>query len=536
MMAATPSRPASVLEQETSPEIRPRLKAVHFFLVGLGLCLTRVPFFRTHFIQDDALISLRCAVQLADTGIYGFNPGVRTSASTSHLYVFLAALIRRVAGESYLPIVLAVNTVLLIIGLLLITRALIRRRETLLGAWILLALTPVAIVISQTGMETSLLVFLLGIVLAELRDRDVPSWRGLTGLALLPWVRPDAVVICAIVAFSLWFRMRRGAVVAAVASAIGTLGLLAFNLFYFGQVLNQTIVAKEVVFHPSHAPLAILRRLIARYFTWGHETGAYVPLQARYAVRLGALCACVVFVVVGVRLKRWRANPGREVPALSLSLIAVVLPAAYAVGGVFFPWYTWPSNLCATALVIVTIMEWVGHQPRQRAFAWAAGVGMLCCGGVAAQWAVSTHEGDLDDRFLHAVGDYLKGASHPGDSLFLEPAGHIPYYSGLRTDDLLGLVSPAITDYRRRFGPEWFSRYVRAEQPDFIVQHSPFEARVLDDPGGRASFGEEDLLWLSSHYVLLKTFSEETVTAPGALERRLAWLGLSPPYFVYRRR
>ncbi|MBP8998424.1 MAG: hypothetical protein KBG10_09100, partial [Anaerolineaceae bacterium] len=82
-----------------------------YALLFLALFLVRVPFFLTHHVQEDAYISLRCAENLAESGVYGFSPGERVSSSTARRYVFLAAAVRLLVGHAAcVPAMLVINT------------------------------------------------------------------------------------------------------------------------------------------------------------------------------------------------------------------------------------------------------------------------------------------------------------------------------------------------------------------------------------------------------------------------------------------
>ena len=42
-----------------------------------------------------------------------------------------------------------------------------------------------------------------------------------------------------------------------------------------------------------------------------------------------------------------------------------------------------------------------------------------------------------------------------GDTLFLEPAGYIPFYAGIKTFDEVGLASPEILRFKERDPNDW---------------------------------------------------------------------------------
>src|SRR5712671_223511 len=85
--------------------------------VGLCLVALQLPFVLTQHIQEDAYITFRSAANLADLHVYGFNPGERVSASTSHLSVFVVALLRKFTGDAFIPATQLLYGVATIVGL-----------------------------------------------------------------------------------------------------------------------------------------------------------------------------------------------------------------------------------------------------------------------------------------------------------------------------------------------------------------------------------------------------------------------------------
>ena len=186
--------------------IAAKLTKTTTLLVFLLLLLIRIPFLFTHHVQEDAYISLRCAENLAETGVYGFNPGEKVSSSTAHLYVFIAALVRLAAGGSaYIPVMLVLNILFFLAGTYLLSRVLIEGRVQQILLWACISILPVSLLISYSGMETSLLVFLIGAGL-YLYDRSKNRALALLVLALMPWVRPDAVAYALLIVF--WYSVR----------------------------------------------------------------------------------------------------------------------------------------------------------------------------------------------------------------------------------------------------------------------------------------------------------------------------------------
>ncbi len=219
-----------------------------FLIVFALLLLIRVPFYFTHHVQEDAYISLRCAENLAETGVYGFNPGEKVSSSTSHLYVFLASIVRLVAGHSaFLPAMLVLNTILFLAGTFFIARVLLEDEKQQLFLWVLISLLPVSLLISYSGMETALLVFLVGSALSRPPFKK-PAFA-VADPRLAAVGPPDAVAYALLIVSGRacvgagWTGEGQGRCWAASARCFFQPGLLRF------QLLHQSINAKLLMRH-----------------------------------------------------------------------------------------------------------------------------------------------------------------------------------------------------------------------------------------------------------------------------------------------
>jgi hypothetical protein len=223
-----------------------RARSSLFVFLFLALFLVRVPFFLTHHVQEDAYISLRCAENLAETGVYGFNPGERVSSSTSHLYVFLAATIRLFAGHAaFVPAMLVINTLLFLAGTWFVAKRIFSDEKKRSLFWVLASVLPVSILISSSGMETSLLIFVIGLSF-YLLGKPKGRWRAYGLIGLLPWVRPDALAY-ALLLLSGNALNRKRLPWGGCWALLGMGGLLTFNQLYFGSLLQQSIQAKMLM-------------------------------------------------------------------------------------------------------------------------------------------------------------------------------------------------------------------------------------------------------------------------------------------------
>jgi hypothetical protein len=347
----------------------------------------------------------------------------------------------------------------------------------------------------------------------------------------LPLIRPDAVAFGLVFCAAMLVVNRRHGVTGGVGLFSGTGLLLLGNRITTGVYLPTTSRAKEIAYHPDHSVMAIVGRVRDMFL---HQS-FLLPVSTSYLTNLAPL---MLLLVVAAFVLAWRSSQNRVIRVLigALALLVVAVPIAYAAGGVIFDWYLFPANWLAMAVVLTILVQWLGRV-RWRAVGWA-GVGVVWMGLAALQWTRSLAESTEDYHYRGDIGRYLRDVSHGQGTLFLEPAGYIPYYSGLQTDDEVGLVSSRVTGYMLRdphaARGDWWMAYVEAEQPTYIVQRESFDHYETFE--GYTLTAEEQR-WFEQHYQLIRrTHYEPWVYHPSPYLRKILALGKMPDYLVYERR
>ncbi len=502
-----------------------------FVLIFALLLLLRVPFYFTHHVQEDAYISLRCAENLVDGHVYGFNPGERVSSSTSHLYVFLAALVRLVAGHSaYLPVMLVINTWFFIAGAFYISRVLLEEEKQQLLLWVFISLLPMGLLISYSGMETSLLVFMVGVAIYLAHHSRNRSLLWLV-LALLPWVRPDAVAYALLIVFWVSVRECRPDWRGAAAALSGLAGLLIFNRIYFGAWLHQSINAKLLMRH-SFSIKGMLQNL-GTVFIGQTDGGIFSPIRTRFLSGYGVLFLFIILTAIVIFLWKHRNDRKMLIIGLAVASMAILIPLAYAFGGVLYQWYFWPSSLLGYAILLAVILK-ITHSSKYFVKVTHGLLILALFLGALAQWAFSYSWGMKEYAYRGGIGVWLQQHAGRGDRVLLEPAGYIPYYSDLYTYDEVGLVSPQVVTYRQAYDLRWWPEFVMDYQPEWIIQR----AHITQDTtyqGYRLT--REESAWFHQNYELVASFSfvpEDYTVSPILV--RLLMLGQVDDYYVFSRK
>ena len=505
-------------------------------IVGSLLVLARVPYYLTGHVQEDAYITFRCARNLAESGQYGFNLGERVSASTSHLSVFLAALFHVITSEHYVLAMLLVQTLALVMAASLLAAAIRHSFAACPDAklWCILALTPSGLLVSYSGMETALLVLVICALLHALGNASSHSWL-LAASFLAPWLRPDAVAYVGVLCAALSLRNRRAAVQHAVGCAAGLAALLVFNKLYFGTWLHQTIIAKSVAYRDA-ASVGIgpfLARLKMVFLGTPEVASMFVPIGTKYLSWLSLPSLLAVLVSIAYLLRRASRGGAPRTLLLAMSAVVFVLPAAYCAGAVVFPWYLWPSQFLAHALIIAALAAAVARLPRVSRVVTVAGYGVLLLLGIG-QWVLSANIGAQDRGYRASIGEHIRSISQKDDTLLLEPAGYVPYFAQRYTWDEIGLVSPLVSARRATHGRRWWLEFLREFRPTYVLEREDILRRLTLD-GHRLDDGEWE--WFLGSYALVKEFVyDPSEFASSRLLRSVLRFGSATRYFLYKRR
>lgn len=519
-----PLAPPSHPERTTAAVTAPR----EGWLVVL-LVLLRLPFFWTEHLQEDAFIAFRTAFNLADHGVLGFNVGERYAASTSLVYAYFCALMRWLTGAHAVPVILAVNAVLAALAVARLSRVFSLSGGRALAFALAVGCSNGALLPAFNGMETAWCLLYLALLAEHSGRTRIAPWAFGALLALGPLLRPDAVLLAA----GAWLARqrvdasdRRRRAWGAVGLGLGLALLAGCNALHSGSWLPPSIVAKRVAYHPDLSPAAVLRRV------WDVYLGgpfSLLPPTKYLPDALLAAASLTLWALLGLAVQRSRSmlHEARR-PFLLLAGVAALFPLALAVPGALFPWYFHPASFALASCLVVGIQRGLLGAARGRWTAVALGLGAL---SVAGQLVLSLNTGRQESGYRASVGQYLAELARPGDTLVLEPAGIIPFYSGLTTFDEVGLTSARVLPFLSSGHPTWLAEFLHAVCPTFTVQRDAFPA---PSPARPAS---DDERWFSQSYALRRRFVYvPDEWARGGLERWLLRHGRHSDYLVYERR
>ncbi|HEX5718936.1 MAG TPA: hypothetical protein VF179_22430 [Thermoanaerobaculia bacterium] len=402
-----------------------RLLAAALAILSLG-CLLQAAWGYSHSDlsghaagSDDAYISYRYALNLIAGHGLVFNPGERVEGYTNLLYVLLMAPLAWLAGpERLYPLSVALNFGFAALAVIQVGSFISRRLDGFRGglAVVLLALCPSIWVAVASGLETSLVLCLqVGIWIsveeaAEGRKNRLLLVAGLSVLLIL--TRADGFLMPGLAAVFLFLKGRRRAGLAIAATAAATVaGLVLWRLSYYGWPLPNTYYAKV-----SGTP--------------GARIDVALEQLSLIVSTTGLLLHVFALLLLVLELARRRSS------ALSFPVLFFLPWVGYWIyvgGDVFYERFLlilFPMGLFA----ILSLVK----EARPRALARLA----------VAVCAVQLIQIPTDPRFAYLPDHYDRwvllgrhiGEHHPGAVLASDAVGKVPYFSGLRTIDMLGLT------------------------------------------------------------------------------------------------
>ena len=470
-----------------------RLDAWAAWLIVAVIILVRIPFLLVHALQENAYGTLRSARHLAEQGDFSFNLHQHFPGAPSLLYpLFVAAI------DLLSPRVVVVGEQ--IFGILciaaacwFITRALCDDPAQQRAAWLLTACWPVALVMSYSGTEAPLLALVLGICIFALA-RPGHSILFAAGILLLPLARPDAIAYAILFCVAMFLLDRRAAFGGVAALAGGCALLLEGSRITSGHLLPTSIRATEIAYHPGHDLSSILDRVSELFF----NRSFLVPISSSYLIRLSPVFLLFAIAAFALAFHLWRGRRERIVLG-TLAVVTLVVPLAYAYRGVVVSSYLYPANWIAATVAVVALIRLV--IPSTFRIAAAALLAIVWIALIFLQWTNALAASTQDYHYRGDIGRYLAAISHGHGTLFLEPAGIISYFSGLRADDETGFISPRVISFMERNPDGWWFDYVSAVQPDYIVQRASFDEYRTSEG---YTLAPDQQSWFHQHYALLR--------------------------------
>lgn len=526
---------------------------VIFSFIFFGSIALHASMFATGYMQEDAFIIFRVAFNLADYGIYSFNLDENYTGITSLFYGFFVAVVRSVFNDYAILIISFINIIFSLAGGYFLFLSFKRislfskiHQNTSFAIILLSATTsPALLKISSSGMETAVFFLVLCVTLWALSINRLIILN--LCLVTLPFIRIDSIGFCFIVIICLFFANRRQAFVSTLLFVLGFGLLIITNKLVFDFFLPNTLEAKAIAYNPDKTISAITSRYLRLMFVDSFLLGVWTKYIHHFIYILTAV-AFLYPVLITIKhfykniLPRNLFNKNENssftkkmsiyqnnLPIYVISFTTILIPLAYATGGVIFPWYLWPfSSLTFVLFTCFVINRFNNTLTKLFYIIFISGLALL-------NIFININIGEQDNRFRASIGNHIKQIASPTDTLFLEPAGYIPFFAGIKTFDTIGLASPRIINYRIEHQNHWWINFVMDETPTFIIDRMPIHLlKITGD--GIYKLSDEQYKWFMNSYVLEASFNyneylEKNKTSLYSIYK----LGSSANYFLYKK-
>ena len=391
-------------------------------------------YFRTYLpavICDDAFITMKSALNLAEGRGLTFNTDQRIWLVTTPVWAFLLAAGRLVTSDIILSAKswAVIFEVCFIVSAVHLGRVLSGSRFVGFLLGILLVTNPVYVYTSFSGMEISLSLFVITLTFILLAEKKF-TWS-LVAASFAVWVRFDNLLVLLITIIAVLILNRKGKddpvgkLVKPFIAPVMMIGLYFLAGFiYFGDLIPTSVQAKSIhgaqLFTPEWSEGM---EIVVREF-WKVINGE----SGRWFVAKTPFWIMVIPTLIGLirifRMKKWKA-----IPLLAFTaLYAVAFIGSGNFYAQFFPWYFVPI-LPGVYLLAVYGLSWIielvtglflrkktTHQDRTGIFDTANGFAAVVLGIV---WIfVMLAPMKLDGEYFQSASD-LRERSYAATTVWL---------------------------------------------------------------------------------------------------------------------
>ena len=420
--------------------------------------LVKLLFLLTHHIQEDAFITWRVAQNLLDYGVIGFNGETKISASTTHLYVFVSYVFNLIFGkENFIYPLLIFNSLLFTIGSYFLSKLILENPVHQAIFIFLFGILPPSIKISILGMEYGIL-FFLEMALLYFGFKQNKIWAQILFPILILFTRIDTVIFLGIVFLVdiIWNKKIRWFYI--LGGMLGVAVLMSFNWFYFGELVNNTIVAKSVTYAKNMSLALQWKYFLMNYGNfWGmlKLPGDFNPFTI-----------LVLFFELLAFLYIVSKRESKNLFIWIIFLFGWTKQLIFISQRSYFDWYYWVPQILLFAVILVFVLEQKTYK-----FWWISLLLIFYILPMAAfQTVHSIATGNGEWNYRRSIGLFLKDYEKDKNQyIFLEPAGYIPYFSGLKAIDEVGLVDKEIQTEIKKDKANYWKNTVEKRKPKYLL-------------------------------------------------------------------
>ena len=437
------------------------------------IILLKSIFFFTRHIQEDALISWRVARNIIEFGVYGYNGAEKISASTTHLYVFIGVIFQTLFGEvNFIYPLLIFNTILLTIGIYWLGKLLLKSTNQIILFILFVSFLPPAIKMSILGMEFGMLFFFyIGLIKYGFVERK--NWAFIALPVLILWTRIDTAIFLGLLFIYDVITQRKWNTPLMIGGILAILSTVAFNWFYFGEIVNNTITSKKNNYgNPS---------LLERWTEFKYFAPNYFGI-IKFPTSIYNFSTIFLFFIslIGLIFLNGLLDSNRKKVVTFLFVFGAIKSLIFGFANSWFDWYYWIPQICLFLPIIILILD--SHHYKKLALAYSILI-LIPFTGYQAVHSIATGHGEWNHA--RKIGLFLDSIEPNKDNyIFLEPAGYIPYFSKLKVIDYVGLVDKRLTQENIvKNGTEvGFSNLINKAKPKYILEDFKpmFKGKLVD--------------------------------------------------------
>ncbi len=495
------------------------------YLLILLTVVFKIPLFFTKHIQEDSFITWRVARNLLNYGVVGFNGEERISASTTHLYVVVSAFFQLIFGEGFIYPLLIFSSVLFAIGSYWLAKILFRKDIFSRGFFVLfLNMTPPALTASVLGMEYGILFFLYcGLIHFGIKKEK--AWAYFLFPILLLWTRIDTVIFLGVFFVADLILKKSLNLLYILGGLVGLISVFTFNYMYFGELVNHTITAKNI----AYKNLLQNNSIDFYLYQWAYYGGLIKKYSFYTFILWIAFLVFLGWILFKVARNRSRSFRTTKIVLISAVVFALLKITIFASFKAYFDWYYWLPRVFLFAAVLFYALRFVKLRKRFLLPLLFLMFGSLYVFQFLQSYAIGYMEAGQRRQI---AADINKDAVGFEQSILLEPAGIIPYYTNLYTYDEVGLVNKKITAEMLKDENYWWIKSVKKYKPNYILT----VGGKAGNPKTFYTMKTEEVNDFNKNYTLVKEYPIATIhtEAPEILRWIYGIRPIGKDYYLYK--
>ena len=218
-----------------------------------------------------------------------------------------------------------------------------------------------------------------------------------------------------------------------------------------------------------------------------------------------------------------------KVILIAILIFALTKITLFSFMKAYFDWYYWLPRVFLFAVILYYLLNFVPLRKRLL----IPSIFVFFLGLYFFQLLQSYTIGYMEEtQRVQIAKDIQRENTSIHQSILLEPAGKIPFFTGLYTYDEVGLVNKRINDEMLKDESYWWMNSVRDFEPDFVLT-------IVTKPGGSYyQMKPQDHRYFDDHYKFVKSYpiAEIHQNAPKVLRWIYGIRPIGKDYYLYKKR